>query len=60
MNHFTPNPASWLNAAEIEASLVPRECLGKQRVASLVETHLSRQRLLAHRCAEVPPDHTSW
>ena len=35
--HYTPKHASWLNAAEIEASLVSRECLGKQRIATLVD-----------------------
>ncbi len=33
--HFTPKHASWLNAAEMEASLVSRECLGKRRIGSL-------------------------
>jgi transposase len=33
--HFTPKHASWLNAAEIEASLVSRECLGKRRIGEL-------------------------
>lgn len=35
--HYTPKHASWLNAAEIEASLVSRECLGRDRVPFLVE-----------------------
>lgn len=35
--HHTPKHASWLNAAELEASLVSRECLGRRRVHSLVE-----------------------
>src|SRR6266852_9652545 len=35
--HYTPKHASWLNAAEIEASLVSRNCLGRQRIASLVD-----------------------
>jgi transposase len=35
--HFTPKHASWLNAAEIEASLVSRECLGRDRVVSLAQ-----------------------
>ena len=35
--HYTPKHASWLNAAELEASLVSRECLGCERVSSLVE-----------------------
>lgn len=35
--HFTPKHASWLNVAEIEASLFSRECIGKDRVGSLRE-----------------------
>lgn len=35
--HHTPKHASWLNAAELEASLVSRECLGRRRVSSLVD-----------------------
>jgi len=35
--HYTPKHASWLNAAEIEASLVSRECLGRDRLAFLVD-----------------------
>ncbi|WP_438037335.1 transposase [Sorangium sp. So ce204] len=31
----TPKSASWLNAAEIEASLVSRECLGHNRIRTL-------------------------
>jgi len=31
--HFTPKHASWLNAAEMEASLVARQCLGRRRIA---------------------------
>lgn len=33
--HFTPKHASWLNVAEVEASLVSRECLGRDRIPSL-------------------------
>ena len=33
--HFTPKHASWLNAAEMEAGLVSRECLGSRRLGSL-------------------------
>ena len=33
--HFTPKHGSWLNAAEIEASLVSRECLGTRRIGDL-------------------------
>jgi len=35
--HYTPKHASWLNAAELEASLVSRECLGRQRISQLVD-----------------------
>jgi transposase len=35
--HYTPKHASWLNPAEIEVSLVSRECLGHVRVASLAD-----------------------
>jgi len=35
--HYTPKHASWLNAAELEASLVSRECLGRRRLAFLVD-----------------------
>jgi hypothetical protein len=33
--HYTPKHASWLNPAEIEASLVSRECLGNRRIGHL-------------------------
>lgn len=33
--HYTPKHASWLNAAEMEASLVARQCLGKRRIGDL-------------------------
>ena len=33
--HHTPKHASWLNAAEMEASLVSRECLGSRRIGHL-------------------------
>ncbi len=33
--HYTPKHASWLNAAEMEAGLVSRECLGKRRIGEL-------------------------
>jgi hypothetical protein len=32
--HHTPKHASWLNPAEMEASLVSRECLGKRRLGT--------------------------
>jgi hypothetical protein len=33
--HYTPKHGSWLNAAELEASLVARECLGKRHIPAL-------------------------
>jgi hypothetical protein len=39
--HYTPKHGSWLNQAEIEISLVSRECLGRRRLPSL--RHLRRQ-----------------
>ena len=33
--HYTPKHASWLNPAEMEASLVSRECLGTRRIGDL-------------------------
>jgi len=33
--HYTPKHASWLNAAEMEVSLVSRECLGTRRISEL-------------------------
>jgi len=35
--HYTPKHASWLNPAEMEASLVSRECLGRRRLGSFKE-----------------------
>ncbi len=32
--HFTPKHASWLNPAEMEVSLMSRECLGRRRIGS--------------------------
>ena len=33
--HYTPKHASWLNQAEIELSMYSRECLGKERFATM-------------------------
>ena len=33
--HFTPKHGSWLNAAEMEVSLLSRECLGRRRIPTL-------------------------
>lgn len=35
--HYTPKHASWLNQAEIEISLLARQCLGKRRIESLAQ-----------------------
>jgi hypothetical protein len=35
--HFTPRHASWLDAAELEASMVSSECLGRRRVSCLID-----------------------
>lgn len=44
--HHTPKHASWLNAAEMEASLVSRECLGSARIGHL---HTLKSRVAAWR-----------
>ena len=33
--HYTPKHGSWLNQAEIELSLISRQCLGKRRIPAL-------------------------
>ena len=33
--HYTPKHGSWLNQAEIEISLLARQCLGKRRIPTL-------------------------
>ena len=33
--HYTPMHGSWLNQAEVEVSLVSRQCLGHQRVPTV-------------------------
>lgn len=35
--HFTPKHGSWLNAAEMEVSLLSRECLGRRRIPNLTD-----------------------
>jgi transposase len=39
--HYTPRHASWLNQAEIEISILARQCLGSRRMCSL--QHLRRE-----------------
>lgn len=34
--HYTPKHGSWLNQAEIEVSLLSRQCLGKRRIGDLL------------------------
>jgi hypothetical protein len=33
--HYTPKHGSWLNQAEIEISLLSRQCLGQRRIPTL-------------------------
>lgn len=49
--HYTPKHASWLNAAEMEASLVSRECLGRRRIGHLhtLKAEIAAWRLRADR-----------
>jgi hypothetical protein len=49
--HHTPKHASWLNAAEMEASLVSRECLGTCRIGHLhtLKSHVAAWRVRADR-----------
>jgi len=35
--HYTPKHGSWLNQAEIELSLVARQCLGTRRIPTLAD-----------------------
>jgi hypothetical protein len=35
--HSTPKHGNWLNPAEIEVSLRSRECVGRDRIATLCE-----------------------
>ncbi len=35
--HYTPQPGSWLNQAEIEIGLFARQCLGGRRISTLAE-----------------------
>ena len=53
--HYTPKHGSWLNPAEIEASLWARECLGADRVET-VEALRARTRAWnarAHRAKRI-------
>lgn len=46
--HYTPNHGSWLNMAEIEISILSRQCL-KQRIGSLKQLHTVVQWWTLHR-----------
>lgn len=35
--HYTPKHGSWLNQAEIEISMLARQCLGQRRIGDLVK-----------------------
>jgi hypothetical protein len=56
--HYTPKHGSWLNAAELEASLVGRECLGKRRIATLPSLKREVGRWAAH--ADVNRRSINW
>jgi transposase len=56
--HFTPKHGSWLNAAEMEVSLVSRECLGGRRIGDL-ET-LQREVRAWSRCADQQRRRIEW
>ena len=47
--HHTPKHGSWLNAAEMEASLVSRACLGARRIGHLhnLKAHVAAWRAQA-------------
>jgi hypothetical protein len=46
--HFTPTHGSWLNMAEIEISILSRQCL-KQRIATLEQLQVVTQQWTARR-----------
>lgn len=56
--HYTPKHGSWLNAAEIEASLVARECLGNRRLGDLAA--LRREVTAWRRRASHPSRTIDW
>ena len=49
--HYTPTHGSWLNQAEIELSLVARQCLGTQRIPALapLQSHVRAWNRRANR-----------
>lgn len=56
--HYTPKHGSWLNVAEIEASLVSRECLGTRRIGDL--STLRREVTAWRRRASHPSRTINW
>jgi hypothetical protein len=56
--HYTPKHGSWLNPAEIEASLWARECLGRDRIDTF---EALRERTCAwNRCADRAKRTITW
>jgi transposase len=56
--HYTPKHGSWLNQAEIELSLVARQCLGTQRMPDL--EHLRLQTRAWNRRANRRKTRIDW
>jgi hypothetical protein len=56
--HYTPKHASWLNMAEMEASLVARECLGRRRIQALFP--LQREVMTWNRRADRQRRRVAW
>lgn len=56
--HYTPKHASWLNPAEMEASLVSRECLGGRRLGNYKT--LRREVAAWNRCADRHRRRIEW
>lgn len=53
--HYSPKHGSWLNAAEMEAGLVGRQCLGKRRIPHLeMLRHEVRKWRRGASCAGMP------
>jgi hypothetical protein len=56
--HYTPKHASWLNPAEMEVSLMSRECLGGRRIGSF--KLLRREVALWNRSADRARRRIDW
>ena len=52
--HYTPKHGSWLNQAEIELSLLTRQCLGKRRLSTFATPEVGTSRL--ERPGQPSPD----